>query len=213
MKHFTLLLLFPLFLVACQSKEEKAAEFIKKELSKTLYDFESYSPIETIVTEAKLLPYNDISCREQAISCSSTLEQVSELFNEAKEAKEHMDIWGPPTSYSSSYSDRKYYEYKADYEKKGNEGVEKMDLFKSLVSALKDSVQALDTTKVIGWEVVHRFRCKTRGGNPTIGDYRYVLDKKMKTILIYEDKDEEEYQTIRSFLSAVIEGTFDEEDK
>ena len=34
-------------LVGCQSREEKAAELIKQEMFKTLYDFESYEPIET----------------------------------------------------------------------------------------------------------------------------------------------------------------------
>ena len=34
------------------SKEEKAAQLINTEMSKTLYDFDSYEPIETKVTEA-----------------------------------------------------------------------------------------------------------------------------------------------------------------
>lgn len=66
MKQTFLLLFFPILMVACQSKEEKAAELIKNELSKTLYDFESYSPIETTVTEAKLSVYTDTVCWKKA---------------------------------------------------------------------------------------------------------------------------------------------------
>ena len=50
MKKFPVLLLLLSFaIVGCKSNEEKAADLIKKELSKSLFDFESYSPIETTV--------------------------------------------------------------------------------------------------------------------------------------------------------------------
>lgn len=39
-------------LSGCKSKEEKALEIIKNEMFKTLYDFESYQPIETKVDSA-----------------------------------------------------------------------------------------------------------------------------------------------------------------
>jgi MFS superfamily sulfate permease-like transporter len=51
-----------LIFTSCQSKEEKAAELIKAELSKTLYDFDSYEPIKTTVTEAYNTANNDSSC-------------------------------------------------------------------------------------------------------------------------------------------------------
>ena len=41
-----------LLLCSCQSREEKVAELIKQEMFKTLYDFESYEPIETKIDSA-----------------------------------------------------------------------------------------------------------------------------------------------------------------
>lgn len=61
-----------IFMAGCQSKEEKAEEFIRNNLSKTLYDFESYQPIETTVTEAKLTMYNDTTCLKKGAMISYT---------------------------------------------------------------------------------------------------------------------------------------------
>ncbi len=39
---------------ACTSREEKVAETIKNEMFKTLYDFESYQPVETKIDTSML---------------------------------------------------------------------------------------------------------------------------------------------------------------
>ena len=66
MKKIIIFLLISITFFSCQSKEEKAIKLIQNELSKTLYDYESYSPIETIVTEAKQNIYNDTTFWRQA---------------------------------------------------------------------------------------------------------------------------------------------------
>lgn len=52
LKLISILSLSVLAFASCMSKEEKAAQLINTEMSKTLYDFDSYEPIETKVTEA-----------------------------------------------------------------------------------------------------------------------------------------------------------------
>ncbi len=71
------------------------------------------------------------------------------------------------------------------------------DLAKSTAKSLKDTLQTVDTEKIVGWEVKHRFRCKTKGGYSTIGNYRYVMDENFKEILIFEDTDDEEFENLR----------------
>ena len=69
--HLILLLLaLPLAFTSCKSNEDKANELVKNELSKTLYDFESYEPIETKVSEAYETAYNDTTCFRQALAIS-----------------------------------------------------------------------------------------------------------------------------------------------
>lgn len=212
MKQICLLLFFSVFMVSCQSKEEKAAELIKNELSKTLYDFESYSPIETIVSEAKLSVYTDTSCWKKANLLLYAFNYSKECLDKAQNAQKRMEIWGPPTRYSSSYSDNQYYKYKKEWDEKTKTALASWELLKALAKSLKDTLQTLDSEKVIGWEVKHRFRCKNKGGNSAIGDYRYVIDKNFKTVLIREDTDEDEYKNLRELVEGTLKGDFESED-
>lgn len=204
-----LILLLPLILVGCKSNEEKAAELIKNELSKTLYDFDSYSPIETIVTEAKQSAYTDTTYWHKANALLYTFNLTSEYIKKAEDAKEHMEIWGSPTRYSSSYSDEKYYKYKDEFKENMDKASVSYELVKVMAQTLKDTLQTIDDGKIIGWEVKHRFRCKTKGGHSTIGHYRYVMDKKFKEILICEDTDDEDFEKIRGLINSVIDGEFE----
>ena len=199
-----LLLLLPLFFVGCKSNEEKVAELIKNELSKTLYDFESYSPIETVVTEAKRSVYTDTALWAKAEKMCELFWKGHNIIIEAAAAQEKMEIWGPPTSYSSSYSDAKYFQYRKECISKYEESMKYRELVLDMSKTLKDTLQAIDSAKVVGWEVTHRFRCKTKGGLSDIGDYRYVIDKEFKKILICEDRDEEQYKKIRDFIDVVV---------
>lgn len=215
-KYKTILFLtfaiIPFIFVSCKSKEEKAAELIKSELSKTLYDIDSYEPIETTVSEAKLTAYNDSTCFSLAMLIAATTDLASDAMKEAESAREHMDIWGPPTYYSSSYSDRKYREYKDKAADKAQEALTYISLVKTFGVALEDSIKNLDDKKVIGWEAKHRFRCKTRGGQYSIGDYRYIISPDFKTVLFREDMDDDDYKNARDVIEAAQEGTFSKMD-
>lgn len=206
--QFLMMGIISVFMISCQSKEEKAEKLIRSELSKTLYDFESYQPIETTVTEAKMTMFNDSECWENAAALAYGMEKVSEYIEETQTAQEHMTIWGRPSYYSSTYSDNQYYKYKREYEENLKKAENTLEACRSIATELKGQIAKLDTAKVIGWEAKHRFRCKTKGGDPTIEDYRYVLDKDFKTIIFQEDTDDE--TAIRDILNAVVNGAFDE---
>lgn len=206
LKFTSILILLVLAFVSCKSKEEKAAERIKTEMSKTLYDFDSYEPIETKVTEAYQTAYNDTSCLKMAMAIAYGLNEADKYLKDAKSAQERMDIWGPPTYYSSSYSNRKYNEYRDQV----NDNMTKMTaawaVIKVLGRSLQDSIAKLDDKKIVGWEVRHRFRCKTRGGHASIGDYRYIMSEDFKEILWQEDTDAEGYKTAKEMIETAIKG-------
>ena len=207
--YFLIISVLAIIMVSCQSKEEKAAELIKKELAKTLYDFDSYQPIETIVTEAKMTMYNDTTCWNKAIEIAYTMKTVSKYIEESNEAKERMDIW-QPSYYSSTYSINQYHKYKEEYEEKMTEAQVEFSYIKDVAADLKKMITKLDTSKVIGWNVKHSFRCKTKGGYSDICEYRYVIDKDFKTILLREDTGGEDSGTIHDVLKSVVTGAFDE---
>lgn len=194
------------FLVSCKSKEDKAAELIRNELSKTLYDFDSYQPIETVVKVAKVNAYNDSTCWHKAGVLAYGLSQVIKSVEKASNAIEHMQIWGRPTYYSSSYSDNQYYKYKSEHEEAVAETNISIILCNSIASELKDSIAQLDTSQVAGWEVNHSFRCKTKGGNSEIAHYRYVISKDFKKVILREDTESKDDKSIRDALTSVVNG-------
>ncbi len=208
LKFTSILSLFVLAFVSCKSKEEKAAELIKTEMSKTLYDFDSYEPVETKVTEAYQTAYNDTSCLKMAMAIAYGLYEADKYLKEAESAQERMDIWGPPTYYSSSYSDRKYYEYRDQVKDNMAKMTAAVDVIKEVGRLLQDSIAKLDGKKIIGWEVRHRFRCKTRGGHASIGDYRYIISEDFKEILWQEDTDAEGYKAAKEMIETAIKGGF-----
>ena len=143
MKKTLLLILSIVTLVAvtgCVSKEKKAAKLIEKELSKTLYDFDSYQPIETVVVEAKSTKYNDSACWNKAAVLAYAMEKSTVAFKEADRARENMLIWGRPTSYSSSYSDNNYHKYKTQYIEELENANSSMTVVWVFVNALHEKV-------------------------------------------------------------------------
>ena len=192
---------------SCKSKEEKAAELIKQELSQVLYDFESYEPIETVITEAKHIPTNDSACVGKALNIIVYDETAVEYLEDVTSALESMLIWGPPTSYSSSYSDSKYYQSKSecvDAMKKVNICIKK---YNSSIDDLKIMMKNTNPSETIGYNVEHSFRCRTKGGFWTIEHYRYVVDKKFKKIIfgVDEDESDEVYDLINSVQNDIYE--------
>lgn len=199
-----------LMLASCKSNERKAEEFIRTELSKTLLDFNSYEPIETTVVEAYENAYNDSWCFQQALTISQCMKNVEDYKEAMSDAREHMDIWGAPSYYSSSYSDNQFYKYKAQVEENLSKLKTELALIRVLGIALQDSIKCLDTVKMIGWEVKHRFRCKTRGGQSAIADYRYIFDKKFENVILREDMDDDDYSEAMEWLEFAGTNGFDE---
>lgn len=173
-------------------------------MSKTLYDYESYDPIETIVSEAKATMFNDTSCWESGTILATSMKLALKYGEDMNDAKEYMEIWGPPSYYSSSFSDNKYYKYKSEYEDAVNSFKSTHELCKIIAESLREKITNLDENSVVGWEVTHKFRCKTKGGHSTIGNYRFVIDRGFKSILIDEDIDNEDNQFIRSAMESVL---------
>lgn len=183
---------FSTVFTGCKSKEDQAAELIKNELFKTLYDFDSYQPIETIVTEAKETPINNCWCWIDAKILWESLDRISEYLGYVNFYKDMYEEYRKDWFFSK-YADEKkesYYEYVSKY----NTSVEDCNKF---ANEILDSIAKFDEGKTIGWNVEHSFRCKTKGGQYSIAHYRYVISKDFKTIILREDKDDEDDKRTR----------------
>ena len=203
--YFLAAVIVAVTVTSCKSKEEKAAELIKQELSHVLCDFGSYEPIETVVTEAKHIPTNDSACINKALDAIVYHEVAVEYAEDSKSALETMCIWGSPSRYSTSYSDNRYYESKYEFIeslKKANICIKK---YNSSIDDLKIMMKNTSPSETIGYNVEHTFRCKSKGGIWSIIQYRFVVDKKIKKIIFCVDEKDEVSDFIESVQNGITE--------
>jgi len=207
-KIFCIVVVCPIIFCACNTKERKAEKLIRSELSRTLYDYDSYKPIETKVEVAKRNMYNDTACWRLGQELANAIDYMEGFFDETTDAMEHMTDWGKPSYYSSSYSDRQYYKWKKKFGDAILATIATKSVCWSIARELKDSINAIDTTEVVGWEVSHSFRCKTKGGSSDIGHYRYVISHDFKEVYIC-DKNDDDDDVVRGVLLGVQTGKFE----
>ena len=205
-------------LAASSSKEGRANKLIKEQFFKTLYDFESYQPIETVVDSAFTSIYEDNSILNKIDTLLAYqslqieyLENALKYGQIAKSAKEGAEIL---YEYRTGIGSESYWEYQNRY-------TESYDLsikYQELSNAIKEKYNELEISvrldiqnfkrEFLGWQAAHKFRCKTRGGQSSIANYIFVFDKEMKTIIRYNDIEDEEYVAVRKNIDRIISTDF-----
>lgn len=206
MRTILFILLSVVLFSGCKSREEKVAELIKQDMFKTLYDFESYEPIETKIDSAFTSIYTDSTIIAYAYIARHFLDDVQDDLEKVKEAQRTAKIW------SDSYSSYGRSEYEKAYNE-SKEYLEKVNSNMSIVNNYVDSIKAASSNFVnefCGWKATHRFRCKTKGGNFDLGDYIYIFDKDLKRIIHKEDANDDSNSKIKSLIDEAIHS--DEED-
>lgn len=193
-----------LTLIACSSKEDKADKLIKQYMYENLYDFGSYEPLKTTVDTLLTDVHFDKEAFSYAVSGKKSLKQSTEYLDEVRDASESMDIWsGSYTSYGQS---------------KWNEANEKMqknldkakqclaEVYGEMIKIQERNEELIEkhANEMIGWKVEHRFRCKTKGGDATIGNYLFVMDKDLKEIVDAYDVNDDDYEAYIGFIDDAL---------
>lgn len=191
---------------ACKSKEDKALALIDKQMFSSLYDYESYQPVETQLDSAfNVAEYNE-EILALGLLVSDDMDEVNDEIKEMKSAQRSMNIWSD--SYSS-YGRSEYYEardeMKEHWEKAKTYG-QKVALEMGMI---REKAKEFDGS-FCGWKVTHKFRCKTKGGNSTLGTYVYIFDRDVKEILYYEDTEDEDIVSAKKLIKEAIEMTEEE---
>lgn len=187
-------------LISCKSNEDKALALIDREMFKTLFNYDSYEPIETIVKEGNSSIYTDSLIRAYAINVEAVRKLSQEASEKANRALEYADIYANGYSYSS----HKKFENYINQAKQEND---KMKFYLDRWKAYEDSIKLQVTNfqpQQIGWEVVHKFRCKSKGGNSMIANYVYIIDPKFTKIISQFDMDDEGETSIRERIDLAI---------
>ena len=162
LQYAILLVLAIVSFSACKSNEQKAAALIKDYMFKNLFDYESYEPILAL-----------------ALDSVEKEKEAEEHHEEYEDASRTMDIWSGGWSSSSTR------EYNKARKKAIEELIASVESTRASVRNLKQIKSMADTLSsgFIGWSAIHSFRCNTRGGSKTIGNYLFIFDKSFKTIL------------------------------
>ena len=203
--YFLATVIVAVTITSCKSKEEKAAELIKQKLSQVLYDFESYEPIETVVTEAKHIPTNDSACINKALDAIIYHGVAVKFVEDSKSAFETMCIWDSPSRYFTSYSDNRYYESKYEFIESLKKANICIKIYNSSIDDLKIMMKNTNPSETIGYNVEHTFRCKSKDGIWLIVHYRFVVDKKIKKIIFCVDEKDEVSDFIESVQNGITE--------
>ncbi|MDR2119548.1 MAG: hypothetical protein LBP64_01555 [Tannerella sp.] len=197
----------PLILfTGCQSREDKVAKLIRDDMFKTLYDFSSFEPIETIIDSAFTSIYRDSFIIEKAGLIGYYAEELAKYREKANDAISTAEIWSD--SYSS-YGRSKCKEAL----KEAETCVEQMKVLssqaKELLKLIKERSEEISPL-FCGWQVKHKFRCKSKGGNFDLGNYLYLFDESMKDIIYKEDLDDESLIKLRKQIESALEYTEEE---
>ena len=200
MRKILFLMAITIMLVVCQSREEKAAELIKQEMFKTLYDFESYEPIETKIDSAFTSIYSDTLALLYANKVKDMFDELDEAKSDYENAKSSMEIWADSYSTLGRYKFNEARQKVKDYIDKINSTLEVTDGIYEKIKKRNIEIGH----KFIGWKAQHKFRCKTKGGNFDLGYYIYVFDKDMKSIIYKEDLDNDSNDRLKGYIHEAI---------
>lgn len=199
-KFLPFYILLTVGLASCKSNEEKALALIDKNMFSSLYDYASYEPIETVVKEGCSSIYTDSLIRKYALMAETSRKLYAESKEKASDALEYAEIY----SSAYSYSTRRKFD---DYMQQAREETSNMEKYLSAWSAYEDSIKlqvANFQPQIVGWEVTHKFRCKTKGGNFTLGNYVYLMDAKFSKIMEQFDMDDEDESSIRERIDLAL---------
>ncbi len=168
--------------------EEQAQEAVKNELHKTLYYFDSYEPLETKVDSAFNTPENNPDVNEFMRSVWEQMDQVKEFAAELENAERTIASLSDARKLGGSFA----YDYNEAVKDKVYVETKIKDNLKVVYeNALKFSkfISQADSS-FIGWRVMHTYRAKTRGGDPSIGREVYIFSKDFKKVLLNLKYDE-----------------------
>lgn len=200
MRNLILFIFSTLLFCSCgKSKEEKADSLIKKYLLEELYNYDSYSFIESKFDEAYNIALNDSVCRKHA----ANIVRIRNNYRDGMRVFTHqMEEAGLFTKGEDmqGYSIPKIKCYYPEiYET--HVMIEKLD------NILSDEILQLKNHKPfnekehIGYSVIHKFRYKDSFGNPATGNYYFLFDKKLKEIIYAANFEDEACKSMISVLN------------
>lgn len=181
--------------IGCASNTQKAEKLIQEDLYKTLFDYESYEPIETTISEAHACFIYDsavYTIGDEIAFLKESIDILREGANENAEQFQYLSGYRLENAKEKQYMllDTCYYMCMSWY---------------GYIDTLRQLCSNIDTTSVIGWCVNHKFRCKSKDGTPNIVDKTYIVDNHFKKILYKRTEGYYHDDLIISLVNDIVE--------
>lgn len=173
-----------------------AQNLLKNIICKNLYFPESYAPVSTSVDSVFHGPLTDAECLKAASELIEFKAQLPGAEDSYKEAVHTLKIFGSSGVF-----------WRHAEEKKNAE--ERLNSLKSKIAKREEIIRQRDTSndgKFIGWQVAHRYRAQTKGGDPSISDVLYILNPDMTSWMFRYSLDKTDSDNLNE-LNKVIRQT------
>lgn len=175
----------PLMVACSQTPEQKAEVLIKDQLKKTLYNPDTYKPVDTKVDSA-FAPYDDPETFAAIKDLMTVSNEAMSLEEEMQDNKKHMAIYSGP--YQSALDKIEYAEAK---EKLEENSAQHEKMMKKVQEKMQDVVAKFKAErKFIGFKAIHNFRADNNAGNTLIENQIFYMDKDMNNIIYTMGEDE-----------------------
>lgn len=150
-------------------RQSHAQTLLRKIITENLYFPDSYNPVSISVDSVFHGPLTDAECLNAASELIKFKAQLPGAEDSYKEAVHTLKIFGSSGVF-----------WRHAEEKKNAE--EHLNSLKSKIAKREEIIRQRDTSndgKFIGWQVTHRYRAQTKGGDPSISDVLYILNPDM----------------------------------
>ena len=207
MKKILLFGIMALFLFSCgRSKEERAIELIQAELFRTLHDFSSYEPIETVVDSAFSCVYTDPIIVLLATLASIHLENTNDHLERVRRSTRTMEIW---QNSRTAYGRSRFNEANRESRRHLDRASHYLDLYHSGLCEIQELINDFES-EFIGFHAKHRFRSRTLGGNFRVSTNLYLIDPNFTEIISVRDLNCEDKEEIRTVINEARRSSCDD---
>lgn len=197
-----LLIIVSIFIISgCKSREEKAAELIKKDLL-SQHNISGYEAVETKIDSAFISAHTDSIILNLANRINTRITDEAELY--LLKLKEKESLINLFKTSGLTNSDELFiqaaYEFK-DYSDKLSACYKTMQL---------DQDSIIERAKTLskdfsGWQVSHAFKFNGDDGESYTADYIYVFDKDFNKISYSANINDENYISVKSLIDEALD--------
>ena len=197
-----LFIIVSIFIISgCKSREEKAAELIKKDLL-SQHNISGYEAVETKIDSAFISAHTDSIILNLANRINTRITDEAELY--LLKLKEKESLINLFKTSGLTNSDELFiqaaYEFK-DYS-------DKLSICYKTMQLDQDSI--IERAKTLskdfsGWQVSHAFKFNGDDGESYTADYIYVFDKDFNKILYSANINDENYISVKSLIDEALD--------